>query len=105
MEAEGPGDASSTRSGSSFPAADAAAFAAAAAPAEDAFATATLPELRKALYIRGLACEDCHRQALETMARDHAKTPIDLELEALHEASRARPLLGTATSPAASSSG
>ena len=56
-----------------------------AAPAEDAFATATLPELRKALYIRGLACEDCHRQALETMARDHAKTPIDLELEALHE--------------------
>lgn len=56
-----------------------------AAKKQDVYASASTSELKKALYVRGLACDDCDRKALEAKARESDKLPIDLELESLYE--------------------
>ena len=56
-----------------------------AAKKQDVYASASTLELKKALYVRGLACDDCDRKALEAKARESDKLPIDLELESLYE--------------------
>ena len=39
-----------------------------AAKKQDVYASASTLELKKALYVRGLACDDCDRKALEAKA-------------------------------------
>lgn len=55
-----------------------------AAAAEPWWQSASVAELEKALFVRGVPCEKCETKELRRAVKEHASAPIDPELQAMH---------------------